>query len=86
MSAVQHFDLSSPAGDENFGLGGTLESGRNEKGASEAELRSYAKYLGIKDNEYEAIGKLRSLAKEGLSAPLPKGWEQGRTPEKGQRR
>ncbi|UPR02221.1 WW domain-containing protein [Chloropicon primus] len=82
-AVVQHFDLSSPD-EEMAEINAASERLRQGKDLEESELRSYAKYLGVKENEYAVFGK--SLAQEGLSAPLPKGWEEGRTPEKGKRR
>ena len=60
------------------------ETGRQGGKPSDHELRNYAKYIGVRESEFEDFG--RSLAEEGLSAPLPQGWEQGKTPEKGRRR
>ena len=82
MSVVQHFDLSSPD-DEHLELAMVEPKGSGRKDLSEKELRSYAKYLGIREKEYDA---LKPLAEEGLSAPLPSDWVQCRTPEKGKRR
>ena len=81
--AVQHFDLSSPTDEVLYGVV-EAETGRQGGKPSDHELRNYAKYIGVRESEFEDFG--RSLAEEGLSAPLPQGWEQGKTPEKGRRR
>ena len=49
----------------------------------EKEVRAYAKYLGIKDHEYQ---DLRGLATEGLASDLPEDWQTCTTPDKGKRR
>ena len=81
--AVQHFDLSSPTDEVLYGVV-EAETGRQGGKPSDHELRNYAKYIGVRESEFEDFG--RSLAEEGLSAPLPQGFEQGKTPEKGRRR
>ena len=49
----------------------------------EKEVRAYAKYLGIKDHEYQ---DLRGLAIEGLTSDLPSDWQTCTTPDKGKRK
>ena len=92
MASVVHFDFSPPEEelDTGFEPEGDMQvplQVANERakdfGAGEDELREYAKYLGIRSHEYDS---LKPLAQEGLDAPLPKGWEQCKTPEKGERR